>query len=74
MIVWPTTQRPMEFTVRFFDRQIIDTSIATLHQAILVKFPVFIAIRTKPLAIVIVPLVGESDRDSVAFISPEFFY
>jgi hypothetical protein len=74
MIVGTAALRPMEFSLGFLNRQIINARIAALHQAVLVEFPVFIAVRTKPFIVVSVPLVSKADCDPVAFICPKLFY
>ena len=50
----------------------IDTRQAPLHQAVLIEFPVLVAIGAKPLAAVVVILVGKTDGDAIAGEGPQF--
>jgi hypothetical protein len=74
IIVGTAAQRPVEFSLGFLDRQIIDTCVPALHQAVFIELPVLITIRTEPLVSVIVPLVGKPDCDPLIFIGPKLFY
>src|SRR5690242_13060962 len=59
MVVRTASERPAVLAVGLFDGKIIDAGDAPPHQAMLVKFPVLIAVASKPEAAVIVPLIGE---------------
>src|SRR5690606_1077667 len=72
MIVRTTTQRPVEFTVSFLDRQIVDAGVTYLHQTVFAKFPVFIAVRAEPVAGVVMPFVSVAYGDTVIAVSPQF--
>src|SRR5262249_31369888 len=52
--------------------KVVDTGDAASHEAVLVELPVFVAVGAKPIPGVVVPLVGETNRDAVALESPEF--
>ena len=58
MIVRASTLRPAKQAVFFANKQIVDAGMAVLHQAIVRKFPVFVAVRPEPIAAVIAPLIG----------------
>lgn len=72
MIVGTTTEGPVEFALRLFDRQIVDAGVAVMHHAVLVEFPVFISVGAKPVAGVVVRLVGEADGDASSVEGPQF--
>src|SRR5262249_23249483 len=65
MIVGTGTQRPVILAFAFFDWQVIDARDAQTHQPVLIELPVLVAIAAKPIAAIIVPFVGEANRDSV---------
>ena len=62
----------MEFTILFLDRQVVDAGIALLHQAVLVEFPVLIAVRPIPMAGIVVPFIGKAHSDAVVGSGPDF--
>src|SRR6266436_6672747 len=64
---------PMIFSLRFLDREIIDACVAKLHQAMVTKLPILIAVRAKPIPGVIVPFVGETHGNAIPGVSPELF-
>src|SRR6204780_3209538 len=64
MSIRTSAQRPTIETVGLRDRQVVDARQAQSHQAMLVEFPVFVAVAAKPMA-AIMPLVGETHGDSV---------
>ena len=72
MIVRPAPQRPVILAFAFFDRQVIDARDAQTHQPVLIELPVLVAIAAKPIAAIIVPFVGEANRDSVLAECPNF--
>src|SRR6202041_3982936 len=53
--------------------EIIDAGESHAHQAIVIVFPVFIAVGTVPVAGIIVPFVGEADGDAISGEGPELF-
>src|SRR5207253_6344850 len=65
VIIRATAERPMIFAIALRDGSIIDAGDAKPHQAMLVEFPVLIAVTAEPTAAVILPLIGEAYRDAV---------
>src|ERR1700677_1077647 len=61
----------MGLAIGLRDRQIVDARDTQSHETRLVEFPVLVAVTAKPLAAVIVPFVGESDRDAVLAERPQ---
>src|SRR5271170_5238287 len=72
MVVGAAAQRPLKFAVLHADRQIVDRRMARRRQAILVELPVLVAIRTKPVARIVVPFVSEADGDTIVAKRPQF--
>ena len=72
VIIGPASERPAVLSIRFLNRQVIDTGEASTHQAAFVKFPVFVSVGTEPVSRVIVPLVCEPDRNAVVSECPQF--
>ncbi len=73
MIVGAAAKRPVEFAIGFFDREIVDAGVAVVHDAIFVELPVFVSVRAKPVAGVVVALVGETDGDAGSVEGPQLF-
>ncbi len=71
MIVWPLAERPMVFAFFLFDRQIVNAGNTTFHQTKLIELPIFISVRTKPGAAVIMPLICKAYGDTVALSDPK---
>src|SRR6516162_1229866 len=65
MIGGPAPQRPVILAFAFFDWQLVDAGDAQAHQPVLIELPVLVAIAAKPIAAIVVPFVGEANRDSV---------
>jgi hypothetical protein len=63
----------MKFSIARLNRQIIDTGVAALQQTVRVELPVFVAIGTKSLAGVVIPLIGKAHGDASAVKRPKFF-
>ena len=61
----------METTLGARDRYVVDASLAPSHQAVLVKLPLLVAVRAKPVVGVVVPLVLEANRDAVVVERPK---
>src|ERR1700754_2602459 len=61
----------MEFALGLLDREIVDAGEAPLHQTVLSKLPVFVAVRTKPVSRLVVPFVGEAHVDTVSGKGPQ---
>src|SRR6266481_8418818 len=64
-------QRPVVFALALLDRQIVDAGDAQAHQAVLVEFPVLVAVAAEPVAAVVVPFIGEAHRNAVRAKGPE---
>jgi len=62
----------MELSLILIDPEFIDACVSRMHQPFRVEFPVFIAIGPKPIARVIVILVGKPDGNPVVQKCPEF--
>src|SRR5262245_46947006 len=62
----------MIFAFAFSDGQVVDAGETALHEALLVEFPILIAVGAEPVAGVIVPFIGETHGDAVAVKGPEF--
>lgn len=73
MVIGSATKRPVELPLRFFDGHVIDTCIATPHEPIGLEFPVLVSIRAEPISRVIVPLIGVTNCDPIAFMQPQLF-
>ncbi len=66
-------KRPVILPVGFLDRQIIDASETSLHQAGRVELPVLVAIGAEPVAAIVVPLIGKAHGDPVLRKGPQLF-
>ena len=73
MVVRAATQGPVVEPFTLLNGQVVDAGDATHHQALVVEFPIFIAIGAIPMAAVVVPLIGKADGDAVISAGPEFF-
>src|SRR5277367_6720830 len=71
MVVGTAAERPMKLPLGFFDREIVDAGVAVMHDAVLVKLPVFISVGAEPVAGVVVALVGEADGDARSIEGPQ---
>src|ERR1700676_634761 len=71
VVVGTPPQRPMIFALAFRNRQIVDAGDTQSHQAVFVEFPVLVAIAAKPMAAVVVPLVGKAHGYAVVAKRPE---
>src|SRR5262249_35739901 len=72
MIVGTAAKRPMILALALLDRQVVDAGEAQAHQAVLVEFPVFIAVAAEPVAAVVMAFVSEPHRDAVLAKGPHF--
>ena len=72
MIVGTTTKRPVISSLALLDRKIVDAGNAQTHQAVLVELPILVTVAAKPVAAVVVPLVGETNREPVLSESLDF--
>src|SRR5262249_2822962 len=65
-------ERPVIFTLAFLDREVVYAGDAPAHQAVLIEFPVLVAVAAKPVAAVVMPLVGKAHGDAVLAECPDF--
>jgi hypothetical protein len=72
VIVRTASQRPVILALALLDRQIVNASDPPAHQALLVEFPIFVAIAAEPIAAVVMPFVSEPYRDAVLAKGPDF--
>src|SRR5262249_28474161 len=72
MVVGTAAERPVIFPLAFLDWKIVDAGNAPAHEAVLIEFPVLVTVAAKPVATVVVPLVGETHRDAVLAEGPVF--
>ena len=72
MVIGAAPERPMVLALRLLDRQIVDAGDPNPHQPVLVELPVLFAVTTKPVATVVMSLVGEAHRDPVLAEGPDF--
>lgn len=54
------------------DAVVVDGCLAAAHETVGFELPQFVAVAAPPLAVVVVPLVLESDGDAVAAEAPQF--
>src|SRR6266481_9325633 len=73
MRVGPAAKRPMIFSFRLLDWEIVDASVAKSHQTIVAKLPILFAVGADPIRRVVVPFVSEAHRDAISSESPELF-
>ena len=66
-----TAERPVIETILLANRQVVDARVTMRHQAVLVELPVFVAVRTEPVAGVVMPFVGKAHRDAIAVERPQ---
>src|SRR5216683_6802861 len=71
VIVGATALRPTEFPPGLADWHIVDAGVAQAHEASVVELPVFIAVRAKPVARMVAPLVREAHSDTSAIERPQ---
>jgi hypothetical protein len=53
--------------------EIVDTGDPAAHEAIFVKFPVLVTVRTIPVTGVIMPLIGKPNGNPIVLESPKLF-
>ena len=71
MIVRAPAEGPMKAAISLADRRIVDARETPAHQAVFVELPILIAVGAKPVAAIVVPLIGEADRDAVFAETPQ---
>ena len=62
----------MIFPLALLDREVIYAGNAPAHKALLIEFPVLVAVAAKPAAAIIMPFVGKTHRDAVLAEGPDF--
>ena len=62
----------MIFPLALLDREVIYAGNAPAHKALLIEFPVLVAVAAKPAAAIIMPFVGKTHRDAVLLEGPDF--
>src|ERR1700758_500285 len=62
----------MIFPLALLDREVIYAGNAPAHKALLIEFPVLVAVAAKPSAAIIMPFVGKTHRDAVLAEGPDF--
>src|SRR3954453_1210299 len=62
----------MIFPIALLDREVIYAGNAPAHKALLIEFPVLVAVAAKPAAAIIMPFVGETHRDAILAEGPDF--
>src|SRR5215467_7832204 len=72
MIIGTAAKRPMIFPLALLDREVIYAGNAPAHKALLIEFPVLVAVAAKPAAAIIMPFVRETHRDAVLAEGPDF--
>jgi hypothetical protein len=73
VVIWTTTQWPMVFPVALVYGQVIDARDAPAHESMLVKLPIFVAVGTKPMAGVVMSLIGKADSNTISVKGPQLF-
>src|SRR5262252_8347681 len=73
VVIRPPPKGPAVFPIVFSNREIVDAGDAASHQAVFIELPVLVAIGTKPIARVVMPFVGKTDRNAIALKCPKFF-
>src|SRR2546429_3592867 len=73
MRIRTASEWPMKLALRLLDWQIIDACEPQTHQAMFVELPIFIPVRAEPITRVIMRFIGESHRNAVSVVSPDFF-
>ena len=62
---------PQEFAVFRRDRHVVDACFPAAHQSIVIEFPLLVAVRTKPMAGTVAPLILEANTDAVFMERPK---
>ena len=65
VIVGTPSERPVILALTILDRKVVDAGDAQPHQAVLVEFPILVAVAAEPAPAVVVPFIGEPHRDAV---------
>ena len=62
---------PQELAVFRGDRHVVDACFPAAHQSIAIEFPLLVAVRAKPMAGIIAPLILEANTDVVFMERPK---
>src|ERR1700730_5037123 len=71
VIIGTAAKRPVIFAPALPDREVVYAGDAQAHEAMRIELPVLVAIAAKPVAAIIVPFVGEANRNSVLAERPD---
>ena len=71
MAVWSTTKGPMILTLVLFDGKIINARNSEAGKSVLIVLPIFISVGTKPIAAVVMTLIGEANSNPIFAKGPE---
>src|SRR5262245_34392785 len=71
MIVGTAAEGPMILALARLDGKVVDARDPKPHQALLVEFPVLVAVAAVPIVAVVVPFVGEAHGNTVLTEGPE---
>src|SRR4029077_11607577 len=73
MRIGPAAKRPMIFSFRLVDWEIVDGRVAKSHQTIVAKLPILIAAGAEPIPGIVVPFVSEAHGNTISGVCPELF-
>src|SRR3712207_987582 len=65
---------PAELALRLVYLVVVDRGIAPAHKAVLIELPQLVPVRAPPLALRVVRLILEPDRDSVLCEAPKVLF
>lgn len=65
MIIRAAPQWPVEQALFWLDRQIVDAGKAPLHEALLVEFPILVAVTTEPQSGIVMPFISKAHGDAI---------
>src|SRR5215467_4996399 len=71
MVVGSPSECPVILTIHGGNWEIVDARDPASHEPLIIELPVLVAIRAEPVTRVVVPLVGKTNSDPVALMSPE---
>src|SRR5258707_15892228 len=72
LIVRATAERPMVFAVALLVWNVVDAGNTKPHPAMLIEFPVLVAITAEPMPAIVMPLLGEAYSLAVLADRPDF--
>lgn len=62
---------PVELSLRFRDRLVIDAGVSVVHQPVRAEFPVLVAMGAEPIARIVMPFIRKPHCDATAVERPE---